>query len=168
MILDSQKSRLREENLKTKSMCDKPTQFSDHTGRSVRCHGCFLLGFLVIFSLMPFSVRSVAASCGDYLHHSRDLPIHPLMHIDSFPDELISEVSLPSDPTIPCHGPHCRSNPTPIAPASAPTLITWNSETAALLQTTLATLGEWVTPIYPISQREFVSGGRSIFRPPRV
>lgn len=154
-------------------MCGKQTERSDCSGLTARPCRCILFGLVAFFAFMLSSASWVSASCGDYLHHHRDFPTHdlqthPAAPVDSISHELNSDAEHPSDPATPCRGPHCRSNPTPLAPTSPPSLLTWDSETAALLETNSVTVAEWSTPIFPISVRELGSGGLSIFRPPRA
>ena len=155
-------------NLKSNLMCGTPTNCSVYPGRSIQMSRCFLLGLVAVFAFLRCSAGTALASCGDYLHQGRDLHNAQSMHVDSSSIDLTSQMQLPSDPATPCSGPHCRSNSTPVAPASAPGFIHWNSETAALLETRLVKLAEGSTRISLTSRIELTSGGCSIFRPPCV
>ena len=150
------------------SMWVKQTNRTGCSGRSVQSVGRFMFGLLMVFAFMQALMGSALASCGDYLFHNRDHHNLQLTLDDLTSHEINPELPIPSNPAVPCSGPHCRSNPEPTVPIPTPRSVTWSSETAILLQTNSVTLPEWYAPIFPVSHRELASGGCSIFRPPCV
>ena len=135
-----------------------------------RCRAVVIV-LLAMIGLVHHSAQSASASCGDYLLHSgmeqHQGAVNTLQgSSNSLLTKLGSDGSLPSKPTAPCSGPHCRSQSLPVAPVPVPTNLSPETETAALMLALSAPVPQGVAAVHPQSEREPVRCGFLLFRPP--